>query len=72
MIPADPTLAEMVDQAITNNPHLSRRKLRIETDDGRVVLLGTVNTYYQKQMAQESVRGIHGVLAIDNRLTVSA
>jgi osmotically-inducible protein OsmY len=66
------SFAEQVDRAISNHPHLAHRKLQVETDDGRVVLSGTVTTYYQKQMAQEAVRRIDGVRAIDNRLTVHA
>lgn len=72
MLAAEPSFAEQIDQAINANPHLARRKLRFETAEGRVVLLGTVGTYYQKQMAQEAVRRIQGVRAIDNRLAVLA
>ena len=72
MLVAEATFAEQVGNALSSNPHLSGRKLRIETEDGRVVLLGTVSSYYQKQMAQEAVRRIEGLRGIDNRLTVSA
>jgi len=72
MLAADATFAEQVGNAISSNPHLSGRKLRIETEDGRVVLLGTVSSYYQKQMAQEAIRRIEGLRAIENRLMVSA
>ena len=72
MADSENAFADLVDDAITKNPHLTRRTLRVETEDGRVVLLGTVSSYYQKQMAQEAVRRIHGVRAIDNRLTVLA
>jgi osmotically-inducible protein OsmY len=72
MLAAEATFAEQVGIAISSNPHLSGRKLRIETEDGRVVLLGTVSSYYQKQMAQEAVRRVEGLRGIDNRLTVSA
>jgi osmotically-inducible protein OsmY len=72
MSASDNTFAQMIDNAISKNPYLAHRKLRVETHDGRVVLLGTVGTYYQKQMAQEAVRRVDGVQAIDNRLTVLA
>ena len=42
----------------------------IETESGRVVLQGTVGTFYQKQMAQEALRRIEGVREIENRLEV--
>jgi len=52
------------------NPHIRRRDLHIEDDDGRVTLRGVVNSYYQKQMAQEAIRRIDGVSQIENLLEV--
>lgn len=72
MSAADASFSQQIDNAINTNPYLQGRNLRIETEDGRVVLLGTVRSYYQKQMAQEAVRRIDGVREIDNRLTVLA
>ena len=65
------SLAERVDSAIATSPFLSGRRLRFETVGGRVVLQGVVGTYFQKQMAQEAIRRIEGVEAIDNCLEVS-
>jgi osmotically-inducible protein OsmY len=65
-------LAEQVSSAIESNPYLLGRKLRFETEAGKVVLQGTVSTYFQKQMAQEALRRIAGVQQIDNRLEVSS
>jgi osmotically-inducible protein OsmY len=64
------TLATRVSSAIANNPHLMRRRVHFETQQGRVVLKGTVKTYYQKQMAQEAVRRLDGVDHIENNLEV--
>ena len=64
------TLASRIDQAIKSNPHVSRRKLRFETDGSRVVLQGAVLSYFQKQMAQEAVRKVEGVEQIENCLEV--
>ena len=64
-------LTDRLDQAITTSPHLNGRKLGFETDAGVVVLTGTVSTYFQKQMAQETVRRVDGVQMIDNRLEVN-
>jgi osmotically-inducible protein OsmY len=65
------TLAEAVQSAIATSPYLSGRKLRFETEQGRVVLLGTVSTYFQKQMAQEALRRVDGVREIENQLDVT-
>jgi osmotically-inducible protein OsmY len=37
-----------------------------------VILRGKVGSYFQKQMAQEALRGVDGVEAIENCLEVSA
>ncbi len=70
MFVAEDRLHEDVHVAIRENPHLSRRQLRFEAADGRVTLHGIVGSYYQKQMAQESLRRVDGVEEIENRLEV--
>jgi len=64
------SLAERVDQAIRTNPFVSGRMLRFETDGSRVVLQGSVKSYFQKQMAQEAVRRVAGVEQVENCLEV--
>lgn len=64
-------LGDLVNSAIEANPYLAGRKLRFETEGGRVVLKGTVGTFFQKQMAQESLRHIAGIGEIENELEVS-
>lgn len=63
-------LEAMVHQAIERHPHLVGRQVQLETSEGCVTLRGVVRSYYQKQMAQEILRGIHGVARIDNQLEV--
>ena len=65
------SLLDRVDSALTANPHLNRRDLRLESFEGEVVLKGNVGSYYQKQMAQESIKRIDGVVRIDNQLNVT-
>ena len=64
-------LSERLQQAIHHNPHFNGRTLRFETEEGRVILKGQVRTYFQKQMAQESVRQVAGVEEIRNDLEVT-
>ncbi|MGV3608924.1 MAG: BON domain-containing protein [Planctomycetaceae bacterium] len=65
------SLAERVDAAIQTSPHRFGRQLRFEAADGHVVLQGRVGTYFQKQMAQETIRRVEGVETIDNHLEVN-
>jgi osmotically-inducible protein OsmY len=68
---ADMNLTTMVQRTLQDNPHLTGRSLRFEAHEGRVVLRGEVASYYQKQIAQEAVRRLCGVAAIDNQLQVN-
>jgi osmotically-inducible protein OsmY len=67
---AGASLNDRVGTAITTNPYLTGKKLRFEAHQGRVVLRGVVGSYFQKQMAQESLRGVEGVEQIENELEV--
>jgi len=67
----DMPLDDRVLTALERNPHVRKRNLRFETDQGRVVLRGVVGTYYQKQMAQEAIRHIDGIHEIANELEVN-
>jgi osmotically-inducible protein OsmY len=48
-----------------------QRRVRFRLSDGEVVLTGTVSTFFQKQMAQESLRRINGISRIVNELHVA-
>lgn len=67
----EPALESRVHDALQQSPYLTNRKLRFEAQQGRVVLRGTVNSYYQKQMAQEALRRLEGVHHIENQLEVA-
>ncbi len=64
-------LSQRIYEALSTNPHVSNRQVRVEATDGRVVLMGSVRSFFQKQMAQEAIRRIDGVQQIDNLLEVN-
>jgi len=64
-------LEDKVLCALERNPRLARRNLRFETEEGRVTLLGVVHTYYEKQIAQETLRHVDGIEEIHNELEVT-
>jgi osmotically-inducible protein OsmY len=66
----DSVLESRVISALANNPYLPGRQLDCEMQQGKVVLRGIVGSYYQKQMAQETLRSIEGVHQIENLLQV--
>lgn len=71
MSTAESSLDSRISSAIERSPHLKRRNLRFETQEGRVVLRGVVSSYYQKQMAQEALRRLEGIDRIENQLEVN-
>lgn len=66
-----PALDEQVFAALAESPYFRRHKLRCETQEGRVILRGKVGSFYQKQMAQETLRRVDGVEHIENLLEVN-
>jgi osmotically-inducible protein OsmY len=64
-------LLHRVDRALQRSPHLVGRNLVLETRDGAVLLRGTVDSYFEKQMAQEALRSVEGITEILNQLEVA-
>jgi osmotically-inducible protein OsmY len=56
--------------ALSKNPFVGRNDVHFEIINQDVVLKGSVKTYYQKQMAQESLRKVAGIGQISNQLAV--
>ena len=64
------TLAQQISDAVVHHPHLKQRQLHFNTNNGRVIINGSVESYFQKQMAQEALRQIEGIESIENQLEV--
>jgi osmotically-inducible protein OsmY len=67
---AQTSLDEQVSTALRQNPHLQARNVRFETSERRVTLRGQVKSWYQKQIAQETLLRLDGVEAVENQLEV--
>lgn len=63
-------LRQRVDSAIKGNPHLTRHRVFCQEDAGIVVLHGRVGSFFQKQMAQETLKRLAGVEKVINELQV--
>ena len=66
-----PALTQQINSAVIHNPHLNHRKMHVTTESGRVIIRGTVQSFFQKQMAQEALRNIDGIESIENQLEVT-
>jgi len=68
--PTSSDLREVVETALSRSVVFAGRNLRFEMHESGVVLRGVVRSYYQKQLAQESLRTIRGVAQITNEIEV--
>ncbi len=66
-----PTFFDRIHTALVSSPYVPSRSVSVEAADGRVVLTGNVESFFQKQMAQEAIRRVDGVELIDNLLEVN-
>ena len=57
-------------QALQSSCIPALRRLKVEEIDGQVVISGSVNTYYLKQMAQEAIMPVVDRSLLANRVTV--
>jgi len=64
------TLHQEIANAIVHNPHLDCRRIKVRTNRGEVVLCGSTDSFFEKQMAQEALRGIESITLIRNELKV--
>lgn len=62
---------EVIQAKLLRSSYFREHQLGVEYHEGQVTLSGTVSSYYQKQVAQESVRGMTGVDQIENNIVVS-
>lgn len=66
------TPLDIARQRLATHCHRDLHRVRCYCDGESVVLIGAVRTYYLKQLAQEIVRRVEGIGAIDNRLVVAS
>ena len=57
-------------QVLHSSPLPALRKLAVEETDSEIILSGSVNSYYLKQLAQETVLPVLGGRRLLNRVQV--
>ncbi|WP_298865614.1 BON domain-containing protein [uncultured Gimesia sp.] len=65
-------LNELVQRAISNSIRVSNQNVQYKIEQEQVILTGSVSSYYEKQVAQESVCRVKGVRQVHNQLIVEA
>ncbi len=71
LLPTTNNLEEHIEAVIVGSPFINHRHVKTTMVDGNVRLEGRVETFFEKQMAQEAIRAVCGNGLIDNRLVVA-
>ena len=67
---ADMEIQTAVDKKLADDTTLSKLSITATVLDGKVTLLGTVNSEAQKDLVEKAIRVIKGVKQVDNQITV--
>lgn len=65
-----PSLQALVKAALKRSPYFWVQSVRCRCDGKEIVLEGGVNSYYEKQLAQEIVAHLPGATRIVNHIEV--
>jgi hypothetical protein len=68
----DASLQQKLDKAYSDDPEISAANIDATIVNGRVKLVGTVNSEAVKQRAERLAYQIKGVLGVDNKIVVSS
>jgi osmotically-inducible protein OsmY len=63
-------MSSRVVQALRQSTHPALRRLLVEETEKAVVISGRVNSYYLKQLAQETVMPVRGCRDVVNQVLV--
>lgn len=63
-------LHDLINSTLRRDASSFGRNISFQVQGTEIVLDGVVGSYYQKQMAQESLRYIEGLYQITNRIRV--
>ena len=70
--PLSRQLTEVAQQRLADSPYFTIRNISCEYDAGLLRLHGRVPTFYHKQLAQEAVADLRGVLQVVNQTEVAS
>ena len=62
--------ADVAQKRICRQPHLAFQRIWCEHAGGRLFLKGQVPSFYLKQLAQEAIAGMAGVVQVVNEIEV--
>lgn len=66
----DAAVLTKVKTALINDPVISGMQIDVDVHKGTVILNGAVDSESVKKKAEDTVRGVGGVRAVDNKLVI--
>ena len=63
-------IAEAATDCLQNSPYQAVRRVLCECDHGTLFLRGHLSSFYEKQVAQETVARVKGVTQVVNEIEV--
>ena len=66
----DRTIAERVQAALDDDSELKEARLRVNAENGKVRLVGSVSTFEQKDRALEIASAVQGVSGVDDGISL--
>ena len=66
----DSTVQAAIDKRLADDPEFSTLGITVSVIDGKAMILGSVKTEELKTRIERAVKGIKGVKAVDNQITV--
>ena len=69
-LPVDSEIKNNVENLLKWNGSIDATKIKVEVDEGEVILSGTVKTYWEKYLAEDFTLNVHGVVDVTNRIMV--
>lgn len=69
-VPSDEQIKEEVESALDWDYELKAHKITVSVNEGMVKLLGSVDAYWKKMLAESDTSKVNGVLGIKNELAI--
>jgi osmotically-inducible protein OsmY len=68
-LPSD--LKQTIEKALVRNAETDAKNITVEVQGSKIILRGTVRSYLEKQVAEDTAWSTPGVTQVDNRIVVS-
>jgi osmotically-inducible protein OsmY len=68
---SDERINEDINDRLTDHPYIDASNINVETNDGDVTLSGSVESRYEKRLAEDVAEEVSGVRNVENRIRIN-